>query len=93
MLVMRSEHVEGPWHGGGILKGPTPNNDVNLLPLLNQLAKSNPRSLVSALPLCRAPYATTWFEWTDATGKAGCLVESLPEVHDDPDGRGAERAA
>lgn len=53
--------------------------DRQVIEAAKQLAKSNPRSLVSALPLCRAPYATTWFEWTDATGKAGCLVESDDE--------------
>lgn len=53
--------------------------DRQVIEAAKQLGKSNPRSLVSALPLCRAPYATTWFEWTDATGKAGCLVESDDE--------------
>lgn len=53
--------------------------DRQVIEAAKQLAKSNPKSLVSALPLCRAPYATTWFEWTDATGKAGCLVESDDE--------------
>ena len=50
--------------------------DRQVIEAAKQLAKSNPRSLVSALPLCRAPYATTWFEWTDATGNAGVRTGS-----------------
>ena len=39
MLTYRANHVEGPWHGGGWLQGPgNPNIDVNLFPLLNDLA-------------------------------------------------------
>jgi subtilisin family serine protease len=42
MLVYGADHVEGPWHGGGWLKGPgNPNIDVNLFPLLNGFAKNN----------------------------------------------------
>ena len=50
--------------------------DRQVIEAAKQLAKSNPSSLVSALPLCRAPYATTWFEWTDATGNAGVRTGS-----------------
>lgn len=40
MLLYHSNHVEGPWHGGGWLRGPgNPNIDVNLFPLLNGVAK------------------------------------------------------
>jgi subtilisin family serine protease len=40
MLLYNAEHVEGPWHGGGWLVGPgNPNINVNLFPLLNEVAK------------------------------------------------------
>ncbi|MCA8923043.1 MAG: S8 family serine peptidase [Planctomycetes bacterium] len=39
MLLNRANHVEGPWHGGGWLKGPgNPPINVDLFPLLGDLA-------------------------------------------------------
>ncbi|MCW8140881.1 MAG: hypothetical protein KIT58_18415, partial [Planctomycetota bacterium] len=41
MLLYHADHVEGPWHGGGWLRGPgNPNVDVNLFPLLEDVAKN-----------------------------------------------------
>ncbi|MEZ0227808.1 MAG: S8 family serine peptidase [Planctomycetota bacterium] len=41
-LLMRSEHIEGPWHGGGFLQGPgNPNINVDLFPLFDLVAKKN----------------------------------------------------
>jgi hypothetical protein len=60
-----------------------------------EIARSKPSSLLSALPMVRAPYAKTWFEWCDradpnhppASGKPvpkrlGCLVEAHTETLD-----------
>jgi hypothetical protein len=57
MLVMRAEHVEGPWHGGGILKGPAPNQDVLAFPLMNQFAKTNPTVNGNAFIYLAHPYS------------------------------------
>ena len=41
MLVYRAEHFEGPWHGGGFLKGSgSPSNDVMLRDVLQTMAQS-----------------------------------------------------
>ncbi|MCA8922518.1 MAG: hypothetical protein KDD82_11955, partial [Planctomycetes bacterium] len=41
MLLFHADHVEGPWHGGGWLRGPSsPSVDVELAPLLQNLAQT-----------------------------------------------------
>src|SRR5207237_2159798 len=57
MLTMRADHVEGPWHGGGWLKGPgNPNIDVNLMPLLNDFAKQSQTTQGDTFTYCAHPY-------------------------------------
>jgi len=49
MLLFHADHVEGPWHGGGWLRGPSsPSVDVELAPLLANLAQT---------PQATAPFA------------------------------------
>ena len=58
MLTYHADHVEGPWHGGGWLRGPgSPNIDVPLFPLLNDLAKNRQGSQERAFGYCAHPFS------------------------------------
>jgi len=58
MLLYGADHVEGPWHGGGWLKGPgNPNIDVELFPLLNDVAKSRQAAQGDAFAFCAHPFS------------------------------------
>ncbi|MDC3378706.1 S8 family serine peptidase [Planctomycetota bacterium] len=58
MLLMRADHVEGPWHGGGWLKGPgNPNINVDLFPLISDLAKTNQAAQGESFAYCAHPFS------------------------------------
>jgi subtilisin family serine protease len=57
MLTYHADHVEGPWHGGGWLVSPgNPNIDVELLPLLNDLAKNRQQSQEEVFTYAAHPF-------------------------------------
>ena len=58
MLTYQADHVEGPWHGGGFLRGPgSPNIDVELVPLLTDLAKNRQSTQSQAFTYCAHPFS------------------------------------
>src|SRR6185369_13162418 len=64
MLSMRSEHIEGPWHGGGYMASPNnPNITVDLFPLLAQFANQNPAKNDHAF--CYAAHPWSGQGWGD----------------------------
>lgn len=65
MLLYQSEHVEGPWHGGGWLVGPgNPNINVDLFPLLNEVAKQRQTTQAKSFSYAAHPFSGQG--WNDA---------------------------
>ncbi|MCO5168344.1 MAG: S8 family serine peptidase [Planctomycetes bacterium] len=58
MLLYHADHVEGPWHGGGWLVGPgNPNINVDLFPLLNDVAKNRQARQGKAFTYAAHPFS------------------------------------
>ena len=75
MLTYRADHVEGPWHGGGFLRGPgSPNIDVNLHPLLNDLAKNRQGTQGASFGYCAHPFGG--MGWREENLKRGFGLEA-----------------
>ena len=85
MLLYEADHVEGPWHGGGWLKGPgNPNIDVDLFPLLNDVAKRNQTRQSRAFAYAAHPFSGQG--WNDNNLARGFGLDpaqrTRDEVHD-----------
>lgn len=85
MLLYHANHVEGPWHGGGFLKGPgNPNIDVNLFPLLNDAAKNDQGRQGSSFAYAAHPFGGQG--WNDGNLERGYGLDpanrTKDELHD-----------
>lgn len=85
MLLYHSEHVEGPWHGGGWLVGPgNPSINVDLFPLLNEVAKH--RQATQAKSFSYAAHPFSGMGWNDGNLDRGYGLDpaqrTRDEVHD-----------
>lgn len=85
MLLYHAEHVEGPWHGGGWLRGPgNPNIDVDLFPLLNDVAKSRQQLQGKAFSYAAHPFGGQG--WRDGNLERAYgldpALRTRDEVHD-----------
>lgn len=85
MLLYRADHVEGPWHGGGWLRGPgNPNIDVELFPLLSDVAKNRQGAQGGAFSYAAHPFGGQG--WSDANIERAFGLDpaarTRDEVHD-----------
>ncbi|HBP22032.1 MAG TPA: hypothetical protein DEA08_30140, partial [Planctomycetes bacterium] len=85
MLLYGADHVEGPWHGGGWLKGPgNPNINVDLFPLLYDVAKRNQTRQSDAFAYAAHPFSGQG--WNDNNFARGFGLDpanrTRDEVHD-----------
>ncbi len=65
MLLYGTDHVEGPWHGGGWLRGPgNPNISVELFPLLRDAA-TRPQLSGTGTPFAYAAHPFGGQGWRD----------------------------
>ncbi|MBL4844635.1 MAG: S8 family serine peptidase [Planctomycetes bacterium] len=81
MLVYESDHIEGPWHGGGWLKSPgNPNIDVNLFPTLNDLAKNRQGSQSGSFAYAAHPFSGQG--WNDSNLRLGFGLDPQNRTED-----------
>ncbi len=81
MLTYRADHVEGPWHGGGWLRGPgNPNIDVDLFPLLNDVAKNRQATQGRSFAYAAHPYSGQG--WNDSNYERGFGIDPAHRTRD-----------
>ncbi|MGE0710083.1 MAG: S8 family serine peptidase [Planctomycetota bacterium] len=85
MLLYNADHVEGPWHGGGWLKGPgNPNINVDLFPLLNDVAKNRQATQGESFAYAAHPYSGQGWNPANYERAFGLdpALRTRDEVHD-----------
>ena len=81
MLVYETDHVEGPWHGGGWLRGPgNPNINVDLFPLLADAAKQRQASQARAFAYAAHPFSGQG--WNDNNLREGFGLDPQTRTQD-----------
>ena len=81
MLVYEADHVEGPWHGGGWLRGPgNPNINVDLFPLLADAAKQRQASQERAFAYAAHPFGGQG--WNDNNLRQGFGLDPQSRTED-----------
>lgn len=81
MLVYESDHIEGPWHGGGWLRSPgSPNIDVPLFSTLDDMAKNRQGSQSRAFAYAAHPFSGQG--WNDSNLRQGFGLDPQHRTQD-----------
>lgn len=81
MLVYESDHIEGPWHGGGWLRSPgSPNIDVPLFATLQDIAKNRQGSQSRGFAYAAHPFSGQG--WNDSNLRQGFGLDAQHRTQD-----------